>query len=63
MKPSEHKAQIMAILIAGIESNPYHFHMLTEDRINIAEMRYNLIMARCQTLPAPADTEDSDAQA
>ena len=62
MKPSEHKAQIMATLMAGmLVANGTPF--IRDSMAEIAEEGYDLIMARCQTLPAPADTEDSDAQA
>lgn len=51
MKPSEHKAQIMATLIAG---------MLANSRIDpgdpsvtaMAELYYNFIQSCCQTLPS-----------
>ena len=62
MKPSEHKAQIMATLIGGMLSYPNGVGPATQI-VKDAERIYDLIMARCQTLPAPADTEDSDAQA
>ena len=62
MKPSEHKAQIMATLIGGLLARRLSFH-IEKTIVDAAEEGYALIMARCQTLPAPADTEDSNAQA